>query len=162
MCDHDIELRRKRDLERYHRRTAERRAKGLCLKCGKRPPAPHRTQCEPCIEKRRPADLVGRLEELGIGRPSTYAAIVAVLRERGYAVLYRRRFVATERGRVVTAFLERYFAKWVAYGFTKACSQSLPRYVIENQDLSDSGAVSTDRALLVRQEPRGVQAPLCG
>ena len=103
MCDHDIELRRKRDLERYHRRTAERRAKGLCLKCGKRPPAPHRTQCEPCIEKRRPADLVGRLEELGIGRPSTYAAIVAVLRERGYAVLYRRRFVATERGRVVTA-----------------------------------------------------------
>ena len=45
---------------------------------------------------------------------------------------------------------------------TKACSQSLPRYVIENRDLSDSGAVSTDRALLVRQEPRGVQAPLCG
>ena len=57
MCDHDIEARRARDLERYHRRTAERRAKGLCLKCGKRPPAPHRSQCEPCIEKRRPADL---------------------------------------------------------------------------------------------------------
>ena len=45
---------------------------------------------------------------------------------------------------------------------TKACSQSLPRYVIENRDLSDSGAVSTDRAWLVRQEPRGVRAPLCG
>ena len=58
MCDQDIEAaRRARDLERYHRRTAERRAKGLCLKCGKRPPAPHRSQCEPCIEKRRPADL---------------------------------------------------------------------------------------------------------
>ena len=57
MCDHDIKARRARDLERYHRRTAERRAKGLCLKCGKRPPAPHRSQCEPCIEKRRPADL---------------------------------------------------------------------------------------------------------
>ena len=57
MCDHDIELRRKRDLERYHRRTAERPAAGLCLRCGKRPLAPHRTQCEPCIEKRRPADL---------------------------------------------------------------------------------------------------------
>ena len=57
MCDQDIELRRKRDLERYHRQAAERRAKGLCLKCGKRPPAPHRSQCEPCAEKRRAADL---------------------------------------------------------------------------------------------------------
>jgi len=53
----DIELRRKRDLERYHRRTAERRAQGLCLKCGKRPPAPHRSQCGACAAKRRPADL---------------------------------------------------------------------------------------------------------
>ena len=57
MCDTDIEAQRARDLERYHRRTAERRAKGLCLKCGKRPPAPHRSRCEPCMEKRRPADL---------------------------------------------------------------------------------------------------------
>ena len=57
MTEQDIALRRARDLERYHRRSAERRAKGLCLKCGKRPPAPHRSQCEPCIEKRRRADL---------------------------------------------------------------------------------------------------------
>ena len=58
MCDHDIEAaRRARDLERYHKRTAERRAKGLCLKCGKRPPAPHRSQCEPCAEKQRARDL---------------------------------------------------------------------------------------------------------
>ena len=56
MTEQDIETRRARDLERYHRRTARRRAKGLCLKCGKRPPAPHRSQCEPCAEKRRPAD----------------------------------------------------------------------------------------------------------
>ena len=56
MTEQDIETRRARDLEPYHRRTAERRAKGLCLKCGKRPPAPHRSQCEPCAEKRRPAD----------------------------------------------------------------------------------------------------------
>ena len=55
MCEQDIK--RARDLERYHRRVAERRAKGLCLKCGKRPPAPHRSQCAVCIEKRRPADL---------------------------------------------------------------------------------------------------------
>ena len=73
------------------------------------------------------ADLVRRLEELGIGRPSTYASIVGVLRERGYAVLYRRRFVPTERGRVVTAFLEAYFSKWVAYGFTTDMEADLDR-----------------------------------
>ena len=56
MCEQDIQARRARDLERYHRRVAERRAAGLCLKCGKRAPAPHRTQCEVCAGKRRPAD----------------------------------------------------------------------------------------------------------
>ena len=73
------------------------------------------------------ADVVRRLEELGIGRPSTYASIVGVLRERGYAVLYRRRFVPTERGRVVTAFLEAYFSKWVAYRFTTDMEADLDR-----------------------------------
>ena len=73
------------------------------------------------------AGLVRRLEELGIGRPSTYAAIVGVLRERGYAVLYRRRFVPTERGRVVTAFLETWFARWVAEGFTTRMEADLDR-----------------------------------
>ena len=57
MCDTDIAARRARDLERYHRRTAERRTKGLCLKCGKRPPAPHRSQCDACAEKQRAGDL---------------------------------------------------------------------------------------------------------
>ena len=55
MCDHDLEARRARDLERFHRRTAERRAKGLCLKCGKQPPAAGRSMCEPCAAKKRPA-----------------------------------------------------------------------------------------------------------
>ena len=73
------------------------------------------------------AGLVRRLEELGIGRPSTYAAIVGVLRERGYAVLYRRRFVPTERGRVVTAFLDTWFARWVAEGFTTRMEADLDR-----------------------------------
>ena len=73
------------------------------------------------------AGLVRRLEELGIGRPSTYASIVGVLRERGYAVLYRRRFVPTERGRVVTAFLETWFARWVAEGFTTRMEADLDR-----------------------------------
>ena len=57
MTEQDIALRRARDLEHYHRRTADRRAKGLCVKCGRRPPAPHRSTCERCAEKRRPADL---------------------------------------------------------------------------------------------------------
>ena len=56
MTEQDIEFRRARDLERYHRQTAERRARGLCVKCGKRPPEPGRTQCEPCAAKKRPAD----------------------------------------------------------------------------------------------------------
>ena len=73
------------------------------------------------------ATLVRRLEELGIGRPSTYASIVEVLRARGYVVLYRRRFVPTERGRVVTAFLEAYCARWVAYRFTTDLEADLDR-----------------------------------
>ena len=56
MTEQDIEIRRACDLERYHRQTAERRASGLCVKCGKRPPEPGRTRCEPCAAKKRPAD----------------------------------------------------------------------------------------------------------
>ena len=56
MADQDLEVRRACDLERYRLRTAERRAQGLCPKCGKQPPAPGRSQCEPCAAKKRPAD----------------------------------------------------------------------------------------------------------
>ena len=73
------------------------------------------------------AGLVRRLEALGIGRPSTWAAILAVLREREYALLHRRRFVPTERGRVVSAFLEGFFGQWVEYGFTAAMEADLDR-----------------------------------
>ena len=73
------------------------------------------------------AALVRALEELGIGRPSTYAAIVSVLQEREYVVLLGRRFVPMERGRVVTAFLEEYFAPWVAYDFTDSLEKDLDR-----------------------------------
>ena len=73
------------------------------------------------------AALVRALEELGIGRPSTYAAIVSVLQEREYVVLLGRRFVLMERGRVVTAFLEEYFAPWVAYDFTDSLEKDLDR-----------------------------------
>ena len=73
------------------------------------------------------AGLVRRLEELGIGRPSTYAAIVGVLQEREYVALVHRRFVPLERGRVVTAFLEGFFAPWVEYGFTARMEEDLDR-----------------------------------
>ena len=73
------------------------------------------------------AGLVGRLEELGIGRPSTWAAILAVLQEREYALLHRQRFIPTERGRVVSAFLEGFFGRWVEYGFTAAMEEDLDR-----------------------------------
>ena len=73
------------------------------------------------------AALVRRLDELGIGRPSTWAAILSVIRERGYAVLHERRFAPTERGRVATAFLEGFFGRWVDTGFTAAMEADLDR-----------------------------------
>ena len=73
------------------------------------------------------AGLVRRLEMLGIGRPSTYAAIVGVLRDREYVVAHDRRFVPTERGRVATAFLGAFFADWVADGFTADLERELDR-----------------------------------
>ena len=56
MADRDIAKKRRRNLERFHQRTAERRAAGQCLKCGNRPSAPERTLCESCLDKRRAAD----------------------------------------------------------------------------------------------------------
>ncbi len=64
------------------------------------------------------ASLVKRLEELGIGRPSTYAAILSVLQDRGYVRLDRKRFIAEMRGRLVSSFLEHYFQRYVEYDFT--------------------------------------------
>ena len=64
------------------------------------------------------ASLVKRLEELGIGRPSTYANIIQVLKDRDYVVLEQKRFRPQEKGRLVTAFLERFFERYVEYDFT--------------------------------------------
>ena len=64
------------------------------------------------------ASLVKRLEELGIGRPSTYASILQTLRDRAYVRVEKNRFHAEEKGRLVTAFLERFFEKYVGYDFT--------------------------------------------
>jgi len=64
------------------------------------------------------ASLVKKMEELGIGRPSTYASILSVLQDRDYVRLDSRRFIPEDRGRVVTAFLENFFARYVEYSFT--------------------------------------------
>lgn len=64
------------------------------------------------------ASLVKRLEELGIGRPSTYASIITVLQQRNYVRLENKRFVPEDRGRLVTAFLTSFFERYVAYTFT--------------------------------------------
>ena len=64
------------------------------------------------------ASLVKKLEELGIGRPSTYASILQVLQDRDYVVLESRRFTPHDRGRMVTAFLSEFFRRYVEYNFT--------------------------------------------
>ncbi|GGC23500.1 DNA topoisomerase 1 [Novosphingobium marinum] len=71
------------------------------------------------------ASLVKRLEELGIGRPSTYAATIQVLKDRDYVRTEKNRFFAEESGRLLTAFLERFFPTYVAYDFTAGLEDEL-------------------------------------
>jgi DNA topoisomerase I len=71
------------------------------------------------------ASLVKRLEELGIGRPSTYAATIQVLKDRAYVRTEKNRFFAEESGRLLTAFLERFFERYVAYDFTAGMEEEL-------------------------------------
>ena len=71
------------------------------------------------------ASLVKKLEELGIGRPSTYAAILEKLRERNYVTMDKNRFIPDDRGRIVIAFLENFFAKYVEYDFTADLEEKL-------------------------------------
>jgi DNA topoisomerase-1 len=71
------------------------------------------------------ASLVKRLEELGIGRPSTYAATLQTLKDREYVRVDKGRFVPEESGRLVTAFLERFFEKYVSYDYTAELEEEL-------------------------------------
>jgi len=73
------------------------------------------------------ASLVKRMEELGIGRPSTYAAVLAVLKERGYVEIDKKRLVPEDKGRIVTAFLESFFRRYVEYDFTADLEEQLDR-----------------------------------
>ena len=71
------------------------------------------------------ASLVKKLEELGIGRPSTYASIISVISNRGYADIVNKRFFPTDRGKLLSAFLEKLFSKYVDYGFTAGLEEQL-------------------------------------
>jgi len=71
------------------------------------------------------ASLVKKLEELGIGRPSTYASIISVITTRGYAETLNKRFHPTDRGKLITAFLEKLFSKYVDYNFTAGLENQL-------------------------------------
>jgi DNA topoisomerase-1 len=79
------------------------------------------------------ASLVKRMEELGIGRPSTYASILQVLKDRKYVRLEKRRLYPEDKGRVVVAFLESYFTKYVEYDFTAGLEDQLDR--VSNNEL---------------------------
>ncbi len=79
------------------------------------------------------ASLVKRMEELGIGRPSTYASILQVLKDRGYVRLDKRRLYPEDKGRVVVAFLESFFSKYVEYDFTADLEDKLDR--VSNNEL---------------------------
>jgi len=71
------------------------------------------------------ASLVKKLEELGIGRPSTYASIISVLSTRNYVELINKKFIPTDRGKLITAFLNQLFSKYVDYNFTASLEESL-------------------------------------
>ena len=106
------------------------------------------------------ASLVKKLEELGIGRPSTYASILSVLQERNYVRLDQRRFVPEDRGRLVTAFLEQFFKRYVEYTFTADLENQLDdisggrvdwRRVLEEFWRDFSGSVDGTKELRVSE-----------
>ncbi len=88
------------------------------------------------------ASLVKRMEELGIGRPSTYASILQVLKDRGYVRLEKKRLYGEDKGRVVIAFLENFFRRYVEYDFTADLEEQLDR-------ISNWGRTSMRRARMV-------------
>ncbi len=85
-------------------------------------PSQHFTQPPPRYTE---ASLVKRLEELGIGRPSTYASILQVLQDRGYVRLAKKRFIPEDTGRLVIAFLTIFFEHYFAYDFTANLEERL-------------------------------------
>jgi DNA topoisomerase-1 len=93
------------------------------------PAAVHATRADQHFTEPPPryteATLVKKMEELGIGRPSTYASILSTLRDRQYVRMDRNRFVPEDKGRLVTAFLEEFFRRYVEYDFTASLEEKL-------------------------------------
>jgi DNA topoisomerase-1 len=110
------------DAEDEENRRLPRVAKGEAVTVQQASSAQHFTEPPPRFSE---ASLVKKLEELGIGRPSTYAAILEKLRERNYVRVDKNRFIPDDRGRVVTAFLENFFQRYVEYDFTAALEEKL-------------------------------------
>jgi len=94
-------------------------------------PSQHFTEPPPRYTE---ASLVKELERLGIGRPSTYASILSVLRDRSYVHMDKKRFVPEDKGRLVTAFLESFFARYVEYDFTAKLEERLDEISAGNID----------------------------
>ncbi|MEM7617032.1 MAG: type I DNA topoisomerase [Pseudomonadota bacterium] len=101
-------------------------------------PTQHFTQPPPRYSE---ASLVKKMEELGIGRPSTYANIISVLQDRSYVRLDKKRFIPEERGRLVTTFLANYFSRYIEYDFTAN---------LENR-LDDVSAGNTDWKIVLQE-----------
>ncbi|WP_207460630.1 type I DNA topoisomerase [Azospirillum sp. SYSU D00513] len=95
---------------------------GDALTRGEIAPEQHFTQPPPRYSE---ASLVKKMEELGIGRPSTYASILQVLQDREYVRIDKRRFYPSDRGRLVTAFLKNFFHRYVEYNFTAELENKL-------------------------------------
>ncbi|MGH1375352.1 MAG: type I DNA topoisomerase [Alphaproteobacteria bacterium] len=84
------------------------------------------------------ASLVKRMEELGIGRPSTYASILQVLRDRNYVTMDKRRFMPEDRGRLVTTFLSKFFTRYVDYDFTANLEEELDAIASGNAEWKEA------------------------
>ncbi len=97
-------------------------AAGDPLQKGEIAPEQHFTQPPPRFTE---ATLVKRMEELGIGRPSTYASVIGTIQERGYVRKEKNRLIPEDKGRLVTAFLTNYFRKYVGYNFTADLEEQL-------------------------------------
>lgn len=85
-------------------------------------PAQHFTEPPPRFSE---ASLVKKMEELGIGRPSTYSSIISVIQDRQYVKLDKKRFIPEDRGMIVTSFLVNFFKKYVEYDFTASLEDQL-------------------------------------
>ncbi len=109
-------------------------AEGEAMSKGAITPEQHFTQPPPRYTE---ATLVKRMEELGIGRPSTYASIVTTIQDRGYVTKEKNRLIPEDKGRLVIAFLVNYFRRYVGYDFTAKLEDELDDITSGERDWQD-------------------------